>query len=221
MGASGSVRSFAIEIIAVCAGRVRAIGNMTPKSGGKRHRQRVNINAISNHMLASIRWQIAPWWGESASLGDSVSVFQFVSLCQSFTGCCSPSLLQFACAKLAGIDLPVRWEMAVWTKLHENQPLINSSAQVKHIIEGKPANHAGPIATSAVRMVEVDAEFAGQRLDNFLIRQLKGVPKTHVKRSMPRIALSRIGKRCLPLNGQTGYAKFLQVSASEPMKSAR
>ena len=27
--------------------------------------------------------------------------------------------------------------------------------------------------------------------------------------------------RCLPLNGQTGYAKFLRVSASEPMKSAR
>lgn len=36
-----------------------------------------------------------------------------------------------------------------------------------------------------------------------------------------RIALSRNGKRCLPLSGQTGYAKFLQVSASEPMKSAR
>ena len=53
---------------------------------------------------------------------------------------------------------------------------------MKHIIEGKPANHAAPIATSAVRIVEVDAEFAGQRLDNFLIRELKGVPKTHVYR---------------------------------------
>lgn len=31
-------------------------------------------------------------------------------------------------------------------------------------------------------MVEVDAESAGQRLDNFLLRQLKGVPKTHVYR---------------------------------------
>jgi len=30
--------------------------------------------------------------------------------------------------------------------------------------------------------VEVDAESAGQRLDNFLLRQLKGVPKTHVYR---------------------------------------
>nr|WP_246475108.1 RluA family pseudouridine synthase [Diaphorobacter ruginosibacter] len=33
-----------------------------------------------------------------------------------------------------------------------------------------------------MRIVEVDAEFAGQRLDNFLIRELKGVPKTHVYR---------------------------------------
>eukprot|EP01030_Chromulinospumella_sphaerica_P001429 gene1429-1400_t len=32
------------------------------------------------------------------------------------------------------------------------------------------------------RLVEVDADSAGQRLDNFLIRHLKGVPKTHVYR---------------------------------------
>ena len=31
-------------------------------------------------------------------------------------------------------------------------------------------------------MLTVDAESAGQRLDNFLMRQLKGVPKTHVYR---------------------------------------
>jgi len=30
--------------------------------------------------------------------------------------------------------------------------------------------------------VTVDAEYAGQRLDNFLLRELKGVPKTHVYR---------------------------------------
>ena len=37
-------------------------------------------------------------------------------------------------------------------------------------------------AAPAVRNVTVDAEFAGQRLDNFLLRELKGVPKTHVYR---------------------------------------
>jgi 23S rRNA pseudouridine955/2504/2580 synthase len=34
----------------------------------------------------------------------------------------------------------------------------------------------------AVRHLTVDAESAGQRLDNFLLRVLKGVPKTHVYR---------------------------------------
>jgi 23S rRNA pseudouridine955/2504/2580 synthase len=33
-----------------------------------------------------------------------------------------------------------------------------------------------------VKWVEVDEDSAGQRLDNFLLRQLKGVPKTHVYR---------------------------------------
>jgi 23S rRNA pseudouridine955/2504/2580 synthase len=40
-----------------------------------------------------------------------------------------------------------------------------------------------PAATKAeVRNVTVDEDYAGQRLDNFLIRELKGVPKTHVYR---------------------------------------
>jgi len=33
-----------------------------------------------------------------------------------------------------------------------------------------------------VRTLQVDEESTGQRLDNFLLRQLKGVPKTHVYR---------------------------------------
>ena len=48
---------------------------------------------------------------------------------------------------------------------------------MKHIIEGKP-NPAPP----QVKTVVVDEDSAGQRLDNFLLRQLKGVPKTHVYR---------------------------------------
>ena len=38
-----------------------------------------------------------------------------------------------------------------------------------------------PAAPQAA-LVTVDEDYAGQRLDNFLIRQLKGVPKTHVYR---------------------------------------
>jgi len=48
---------------------------------------------------------------------------------------------------------------------------------VKQIIGGAPAP-----ASARVKIVEVDEESAGQRLDNFLIRRLKGVPKTHVYR---------------------------------------
>lgn len=43
---------------------------------------------------------------------------------------------------------------------------------------GAPAAEARP----GVTMLMVDAESGGQRLDNFLLRHLKGVPKTHVYR---------------------------------------
>jgi 23S rRNA pseudouridine955/2504/2580 synthase len=52
---------------------------------------------------------------------------------------------------------------------------------VKHIIEAKPGQQVKPEAPAA-RLITVDEEDAGQRLDNFLIRHLKGVPKTHVYR---------------------------------------
>ena len=39
-----------------------------------------------------------------------------------------------------------------------------------------------PTALPQATLVTVDEDYAGQRLDNFLIRQLKGVPKTHVYR---------------------------------------
>jgi len=48
---------------------------------------------------------------------------------------------------------------------------------VNHIIGAKTAD-----AIPVVKWLLVDAESAGQRLDNFLMRHLKGVPKTHVYR---------------------------------------
>jgi 23S rRNA pseudouridine955/2504/2580 synthase len=52
---------------------------------------------------------------------------------------------------------------------------------VKHIIGAKPAPADLP-AQPQVKTVTVLENDAGQRLDNFLLRQLKGVPKTHVYR---------------------------------------
>jgi 23S rRNA pseudouridine955/2504/2580 synthase len=48
---------------------------------------------------------------------------------------------------------------------------------VKRIIGGRP-----PPASAEVQFLTVGEESEGQRLDNFLIRLLKGVPKTHVYR---------------------------------------
>lgn len=48
---------------------------------------------------------------------------------------------------------------------------------MKHIIGGNQSPQA-----AQVKLVLVEEDSAGQRLDNFLIRQLKGVPKSHVYR---------------------------------------
>ena len=48
---------------------------------------------------------------------------------------------------------------------------------MKHIIGAN-----GPAETAAVKSLLVQTDDAGQRLDNYLMRQLKGVPKTHVYR---------------------------------------
>jgi 23S rRNA pseudouridine955/2504/2580 synthase len=59
---------------------------------------------------------------------------------------------------------------------------------VQRIIGGKRAatakatSPAAPPAVPAVTRVQVDEGSEGQRLDNFLIKLLKGVPKTHVYR---------------------------------------
>jgi 23S rRNA pseudouridine955/2504/2580 synthase len=68
------------------------------------------------------------------------------------------------------------------------------TALVKNIIGAKQGPAAAPNPSdpkaageagaphSAIKFLTVDAESAGQRLDNFLFRHLKGVPKTHVYR---------------------------------------
>ncbi len=55
---------------------------------------------------------------------------------------------------------------------------------MKHIIGAASgeATHAQATPAAQASFVTVDEDYAGQRLDNFLIRQLKGVPKTHVYR---------------------------------------
>lgn len=53
-------------------------------------------------------------------------------------------------------------------------------------ISGKPvqtfARHVSGGETPQVRMVEITEDEAGQRIDNFLLRECKGVPKSHLYR---------------------------------------
>ncbi len=59
---------------------------------------------------------------------------------------------------------------------------------MKHIIEAKPST-----LKPEVKTVLVDENSAGQRVDNFLMRHLKGVPKTHIYR-MIRSGEVRVNK---------------------------
>src|SRR5690606_5815554 len=86
--------------------------------------------------------------------------------------------LPSASATRAGIDLPAqgKWPCGLNSRRINH---LQNSAQVKQIIGAKASAHP---AAPAVRLQSVDADSAGQRLDNFLLRELKGVPKTHVYR---------------------------------------
>ena len=69
----------------------------------------------------------------------------------------------------------VRW---VWCGLKSRQiKHLKLAPLVKHIIEPIPS-----VTSPQVQSVSIDEDNAGQRLDNFLMRHLKGVPKTHVYR---------------------------------------
>jgi len=57
-----------------------------------------------------------------------------------------------------------------------------------------PVTPPGQAAAPAVRWVEVDPEQAGQRLDNFLLRLCKGVPKSHLYKAI-RGGQVRVNKR--------------------------
>lgn len=57
----------------------------------------------------------------------------------------------------------------------------------------------GPSIANGVQFVEVDEESSGQRIDNFLFRILKGVPKSHVYRILRRGEVRINGGRARPM----------------------
>ena len=59
---------------------------------------------------------------------------------------------------------------------------VSHYSQLPALRGGLIRTHAQQPALGEVRHITVDEESAGQRLDNFLIRMLKGVPKSHIYR---------------------------------------
>lgn len=55
-----------------------------------------------------------------------------------------------------------------------------------------------PTRGAAVQWLEIGADYAGQRIDNFLFTHLKGVPKTHVYRILRTGEVRRNGGRVQP-----------------------
>ena len=91
-----------------------------------------------------------------------------------------------------GFSIADRAKLRV-TALNSGKSITYNARLVRHIIGGcpglwrtdgggKPLNSSLSGGPAAVRHLCVDEESAGQRLDNYLFRELKGVPKTHIYR---------------------------------------
>ena len=89
---------------------------------------------------------------------------------------------------------------------------------MKHIIGGNEV-----VAAPQVKTIVVGEDFAGLRLDNFLLRQLKGVPKTHVYRIIRsgevRVNKGRVSADARLQTGDAVRLPPLRVSQSAAKKS--
>ena len=130
--------------------------------------------------------------------------------------------------RASGIDLPARLGVTVGLNFPVGKQLPFKSTTysltlVNKIIGGKlaPASAQGQ---AQVRSVVVDEESAGQRLDNFLIRHLKGVPKTHVYRIIRsgevRVNKGRVGADTRVLAGDVVRVPPVRTSESAAQKVA-
>lgn len=97
---------------------------------------------------------------------------------------------------------------------------------MKKIIGAKPQapTVSQAVSSSEVQWLTVDEESAGQRLDNFLFRTLKGVPKTHVYRIIRsgevRLNKGRVQADSRVAAGDTLRVPPLRVSAAAAAKEA-
>ncbi len=184
-GARGCICVVATNLITNCVhltGTYERFNPKMPDSSAQTHRRQlwikpVNID-ISLHSACRRFLGIFMAWKMSANW-----LFRFrFSTCRPIRLGCRPRQtfgLKSDCESSGDIDFSS--VAAAWGGLNSTsnagQLVIKSTTYsatlVKHIIEVNPP---------AVTLLVVDENSAGQRLDNFLMRHLKGVPKTHVYR---------------------------------------
>ena len=179
-------------------------------------------------MFALIRWQSRPGVGGLPAGVFRIQYFNCVSL---------PCAVQAKAGNWPAICVrDTRWHRPACVRgqglcgLNSRQiNHLQNTAQVKQIIGGKtpqpPALQAAVApAAPAARLIEVDAESEGQRLDNFLMRQLKGVPKTHVYRIIRsgevRINKGRVSADTRVLSGDQVRLPPVRVSEKMAEKAA-
>ncbi|WP_133647995.1 RluA family pseudouridine synthase [Paraburkholderia flava] len=82
-----------------------------------------------------------------------------------------------------------------------------------------------PVAADQVSMVEIDEDSAGQRIDNFLLRICKGVPKSHIYRILRsgevRVNKGRIDAQYRLVSGDVVRVPPIRIAQSvEPIAGA-
>jgi len=67
-----------------------------------------------------------------------------------------------------------------------------------------------PVASDQVSMIEIDDSAAGQRIDNFLLRVCKGVPKSHIYRIL-RSGEVRVNKGRVDAQYRLAFGDIVRV----------
>ncbi len=82
------------------------------------------------------------------------------------------------------------------SKRSDDKTLMNSTKLIK---KGVEVNNSQEPDRPKVKFITIDVEDAGQRVDNFLLRTLKGVPKSHLYRLMRKGEIRVNKKRIKPV----------------------
>ena len=94
---------------------------------------------------------------------------------------------------------PMRANKKQSESLKENKSRFDKAKQNRRVVAKDTSAPEVIVETPKVRFITIDSEDAGQRIDNFLLRTLKGVPKSHLYRLMRKGEIRVNKKRIKPI----------------------